>query len=166
MKSIYTSLAVVVLLLSVTGCSLTPTIRSGTADGINPQHVKAEFVLPERIAPHTEASLRVKVTDKGVQVNQGAQVDFEIWKSAEGNPSKLRLSPVYEGEGVFKAAYTFDQDGIYYLRTYVTSGDQSIMPAQRFIVGKPSDAELAQFVGKSSKPADKTSENAGGGSHH
>lgn len=46
MKSIYTSLAAVVLLVSVTGCSLTPTIRSGTADGINPQHVKAEIVLP------------------------------------------------------------------------------------------------------------------------
>ena len=152
----YTAALCLTLLLA--GCS--QKVSSGTPDGIIPQTLKAEVLLPERIEPQHETPLSVKITDESAQPDAQAKVSIELWRS--GKPEdKKQFQPEALGDGLFRIFTSFDNDGVYLIRTVVSHNEQTIMPVQRFIVGKPSDAELRQHLQIEAKPPAEPA-----GAHH
>ncbi|MGF7035377.1 hypothetical protein J2T17_006385 [Paenibacillus mucilaginosus] len=147
------------LILVLAGCS--PNISSGTPDGIIPQTLKAEMILPDRIDPMLETSLGVKVTDNGDVPDTPTQISMEIWHSESPQVKTTLLASPHEN-GMYQATAKFDKDGVYFIRTVVNHNNQTIMPVQRFIVGKPSDAELSRHLNAKNK---EHTDSKGDGAH-
>lgn len=101
-----------------------------------------EIQIPEvTISTPTEVAVNETI-ELAVQVTQGSEniddatVEFEVWESGKRDDSQL-LEGKLEKDGVYKAAITFDHDGIYYMYAHTTANSIHIMPKQQLTAGEP-----------------------------
>lgn len=82
-----------------------------------------------------EGSIEVRVTQGEEAVADADEVLIEIWKKGEEENS-INHEAENKGEGLYHLAYTFPEDGVYYVIAHVTARDMHVMPRQEFIIGE------------------------------
>ena len=108
-------------------------IGSGQDEEI--QIPEVTILTPTEVAVNETIELAAQVTQGSENIDD-ATVEFEVWESGKRDDSQL-IEGKLEKDGVYKAAITFDHDGVYYMYAHTTANSIHIMPKQQLTAGEP-----------------------------
>ena len=108
-------------------------IGSGQDEEI--QIPEVTILTPTEVAVNETIELAAQVTQGSENIDD-ATVEFEVWESGKQEESQL-LEGVLDKDGVYKAAITFDHDGVYFMYAHTTANTIHIMPKQQVTAGTP-----------------------------
>jgi hypothetical protein len=123
----------ILLLVLLTGCASSG--QESSPAGEVPEIIEVTILTADTLNPNEEVSLEARVTQGGENVEDASEVKFEIRKS--GQDEREMLEAQHQGEGVYAAAKTFEEEGIYDLVAHVTARDMHNMPKKQVTVGNP-----------------------------
>lgn len=132
MKKWLISLVAVPMLL--VGCNNEPEVDT-LDSGHMPEAIATVIETPEQVDVNKEIELIATVTE-GDKRADDADVQFEVWESGlrdDGHMIEAKL----DKDGVYKATFTFDHDGVYYMYAHTTVGSLHVMPKQQITAGNP-----------------------------
>lgn len=135
MKKWLTALLALPMLL--VGCASNET-EIDTNDGpidVNELMVNVEILTPTEVAVGESVELSAQVTQNKENV-EDASLQFEVWESGYRDEAQM-LNGEHEGDGIYKAEFTFDHDGVYYMYAHTTARGLHVMPKQKIVVGNP-----------------------------
>ncbi|PLR67553.1 FixH family protein [Bacillus sp. UMB0893] len=129
------------------------------AENETPKVVEVDIQLPDSLTLNQENIFRAEVTQGNEAVEDADEVVFEIWKADEKEKVE-KIEAVHEKNGIYSAAKSFIEDGVYFIQTHVTARDMHVMPKQQFVIGEVSEEEI--------KAAEEAAEQEKGntGQHH
>lgn len=84
--------------------------------------------------PGVAGEIEARVWQGDENIDDADEVVFEIWKDGHEDESE-NLDGESVGDGIYSLAYTFEEDGVYYVIAHVTARDMHTMPKKAFIVG-------------------------------
>lgn len=116
------------------GCSEEPEVDT-MESGVMPQEVIVDIQTPEAVNANEAIDLVAKVTQAGESVDDGS-VEFEVWESGLRDQGQM-LEGTLDKDGVYKAQFTFEHDGIYYMFAHTNARGLHVMPKQKIVVGNP-----------------------------
>ena len=93
------------------------------------------ILTPTEVAVDEPIELAAQVT-QGKENIDDATVEFEVWESGNRDDSQM-LEGKFEKDGVYKAAITFNHDGVYFMYAHTTANSIHIMPKQQVTAGEP-----------------------------
>lgn len=139
MKKWLLSLLAVPMMLA--GCNDEPEVDTMDS-GVMPQEVIVEIQTPEAVAVNEEVELVAYVTQGDENVDD-ATVQFEVWESGFKDEGHM-IDGQLDKDGVYKAAFTFDHDGVYYMFAHTTARSLHVMPKQQITVGNPDMSKVLE----------------------
>ncbi|MFC2947225.1 FixH family protein [Virgibacillus sediminis] len=144
------SLAMIIIIsvISLIGCSTGEEDTEQAVDEL--PELKVDFNVPEEAEVDESVVLTAEVTYGGEAV-EGADVIFEYWKGENEENSK-EVEPTYQGEGIYKAEVTFNEDANYNLYSHVTAEGLHTMPLESIQVGEGSPIETEDSGDDSESP--------------
>lgn len=80
----------------------------------------------------------VKIGDR--KIDQADEVVYEIWEEGKKAES-VTIDSVNEGEGVYTAETSFDEDGLFHIQVHATAEMQHSMPIETVTVGDGGEYE-------------------------
>lgn len=107
-----------------------------------PVEVVVEILTPEKLAVNEKVELQAKVTQKNEAVND-AELKFEVWESGFRDKGQM-IEGKLDNDGVYKAEFTFDHDGVYYMYAHTTARGMHVMPKQKLTVGNPDMSKVVE----------------------
>ncbi|RDZ11740.1 hypothetical protein C3744_20200 [Priestia megaterium] len=105
-----------------------------------PKPLSAHVMLPETIKAQSTQVLEVHVMQENKTVDDAKSVQFKVWKTDA--PEKVQVANAHYNGSMYTAKATFEEDGIYYIKTDINARGQHILPTQQVAVGKLSKEEL------------------------
>lgn len=140
-KYLYSLVAIPVLLF---GCSNESDIdtNEGPIDA-DSLMVDVEILTPEEVAVNEPIELAAKVTQNNEPVDDAEIVQFEVWESGYRDKGQL-IDGELQGDGVYNAEITFDQEGVYYMFAHTTARGLHVMPKQQIVVGNPDMSQVVE----------------------
>ncbi|WP_042476634.1 FixH family protein [Bacillus ndiopicus] len=132
MKKWFLSLLAVPMILAA--CNDEPEVDT-LDSGIMPQEIVVEIQTPEAVAVNEEIDLIAYVT-QGEEAVDDASVQFEVWESGLKDEGHM-IDGELDKDGVYKAKFKFEHDGVYYMFAHTTARSLHVMPKQQIIVGSP-----------------------------
>ncbi|MBY0064862.1 FixH family protein [Priestia aryabhattai] len=105
-----------------------------------PKPLSAHVMLPENIEPQSTQVLEVHVMQENKTVDDAKIVQFNVWK--KDDPEKVQAVKANYNGGMYTAKATFEDDGVYYIKTDINARGEHILPTQQVAVGKLSKEEL------------------------
>lgn len=90
--------------------------------------------------PGEEGKFEVLVTEGEEKVTDADEVLFEIGKPGEEDEAE-KIDGSHDGDGQYSLAYTFEEEGIYYMIPHVTARGKHTMPKKQFNVGNVDEAD-------------------------
>ena len=96
---------------------------------------KVDILTPEEVTVNETIELAARVT-QGKENIDDASVKFEVWESGKSDDSQM-LEGELDQDGVYKATFTFDHDGVYFMYAHTTANGVHVMPKQQLIAGEP-----------------------------
>ncbi|MFI2859116.1 FixH family protein [Paenibacillus sp. JSM ZJ436] len=145
------------LILLLSGCTVSPSAGAG---GLLP-HLNADLQLPAELVQGQDHSFEVKVEAGGAPL-PGALVTFEFWLEDEPD-SILSIPAVSADAGRYTVSFNPDRDGLYQVRSRISSGSLESTLTQRFAIGEAAVTRLIQLEQDTAAPV---IENSAGGHHH
>ncbi|MEO4054555.1 FixH family protein [Solibacillus sp. CAU 1738] len=124
-------IAVPALLFGCSEESKVDTIDNGNM----PQEVIVEIQTPKEVNVNEEVELVAYVTQVGEAVDDGS-VQFEVWESGFRDKGHM-IDGTLDKDGVYRAQFTFDHDGVYYMFAHTNARGLHVMPKQQITVGNP-----------------------------
>ncbi|WP_052948864.1 FixH family protein [Mesobacillus campisalis] len=121
------------ILLFLAGCGSNNDDSSQA--GEVPEIIEVTILTPDSLNPNEEVSLEAKVTQGDENVEDAAEVKFEVWKSGEDEREMLEAQ--HQSEGVYVVSKTFESEGVYNIVAHVTARDMHNMPKKEVTVGNP-----------------------------
>ncbi|MFF3102937.1 FixH family protein [Viridibacillus arvi] len=115
--------------------------------------VKVDILTPEKVEANKEIELAAHVTQGGEDVNDADDVKFEVWESGMREDGQMIESKL-DKNGEYKAAITFDHDGVYYMYAHTNARGLHVMPKQKIIVGNPDMSKVKEESNDGSKGMD------------
>lgn len=106
--------------------------------------LEVDFEVPETAEPGETVELKATVTYGEELVEDADEVMFETWVVGNEENSK-KIEGIHQGDGVYTAETTFEEDGIYEMYAHTTARDMHTMPLESIIVGEVSDEELEAY---------------------
>lgn len=98
--------------------------------------VNVEILTPKEVAVGEPVELAAHVTQNNENVEDVDHLEFEVWESGYRDEAQL-IDGEHVGDGVYKAEFTFDHDGVYYMYAHTTARGLHVMPKQEIIAGEP-----------------------------
>lgn len=133
MKRAWSGLVLTTWLLAA--CSEPAAISSSQTAQM--EMIDVTFLIPATL-PVGPATLSVALTQEDDIVDDADSVVFEVW--AAGNATEAEhINAIYTTDGIYEAAYTFKEEGIYYMFAHTTARGLHVMPKQQMIVGDVSE---------------------------
>lgn len=90
--------------------------------------------IPKSLNSNQEYIIAVSLTQNREKVTDADFVHFEIIKQ-DGNINYGMSTADNEGNGDYSNTFTFDSDGLYFLRIHAGNNNSIIIPTQQLIVG-------------------------------
>ena len=139
----FVSLFVIAVLLI--GCSSKETEVDTNSEPIDAEalEVKVHILTPSKVDVNEMTELSAHVTQNNENVNDAEAVEFEVWESGYRDKGQI-IEGKLDKDGVYKAQFTFDHDGIYYLFAHTTARGLHVMPKQQIIVGNPDMSQVKE----------------------
>lgn len=103
---------------------------------ISELEVKVEVLTPSEVPVGETVELSAHVTQNKQNVEDAMAVEFEVWESGYRDKAVI-IDAEHEGDGVYKAEFTFDHDGVYYMYAHTTARGLHVMPKHEIIAGEP-----------------------------
>lgn len=116
------------------GCNEEPEVDTMDS-GVMPQEVNVEIQTPETLNANESIDLVAKVTQGGESVDDGS-VEFEVWESGLRDQGHM-IDSKLDKDGVYKAQFTFEHDGVYYMFAHTNARGLHVMPKKKIVVGNP-----------------------------
>jgi len=135
MKKWFMPMIAVPLLLVGCGEQAEIDTNEGPVD-ISELEVKVDVLTPKEVPVGETVELSAHVTQNKQNVEDAMAVEFEVWESGYRDKA-IVLEGEHAGDGVYKAEYTFDHDGVYYMYAHTTARGLHVMPKHEMIVGHP-----------------------------
>ncbi|MEK4284136.1 MULTISPECIES: FixH family protein [Ureibacillus] len=134
-KMLITLLAVPMLMI---GCSSNePEVDTNEEPiDVSDLEVKVEILTPTEVKVGEPVELAAHVTQNNENVEDADEVKFEVWESGLRDHGTM-ITGEHVGDGVYKAEYTFDHDGVYYMYAHTTARGLHVMPKQQIVAGEP-----------------------------
>ncbi|MEJ9280528.1 FixH family protein [Ureibacillus thermosphaericus] len=134
-KMMITLLAVPMLMM---GCSSNePEVDTNEEPiDVSDLEVKVEILTPTEVKVGEPVELAAHVTQNNENVEDADEVKFEVWESGLRDYGTM-ITGEHVGDGVYKAEYTFDHDGVYYMYAHTTARGLHVMPKQQIVAGEP-----------------------------
>ena len=82
--------------------------------------VKVDILTPTEVKVGEPVELAAHVTQNNENVEDADEVKFEVWESGLRDHGTM-ITGEHVGDGVYKAEYTFDHDGVYYMYAHTTA---------------------------------------------
>lgn len=123
------------------GCSEDPKVDT-IDSGVMPQEVIVEIQTPEAVKANEPTELVAKVTQAGESVDDGS-VEFEVWESGLRDQGHM-IDGKLDKDGVYKAEFTFEHDGVYYMFAHTNARGLHVMPKQKIVVGNPDMSKVIE----------------------
>ncbi|WP_018923472.1 FixH family protein [Salsuginibacillus kocurii] len=122
------------LFFMLTACGTQEEDESSGENGLDPvEPIDVEVTMDEEIEPG-DHMLETKVTQADEPVTDADEVVFEVWEHGQKHHSDM-VEKEEQEEGVYRAEYSFAEDGIYHVQPHVTARDMHSMPVHDVIVG-------------------------------
>ncbi|MEC1180109.1 FixH family protein [Metasolibacillus meyeri] len=134
-------LSLVAVPMILTGCNDEPEVDTMDS-GVMPQEIVVEIQTPEEVAVNEEIDLVAYVT-QGEEAVDDASVQFEVWESGLRDEGHM-IDGQLDKDGVYKATFTFDHDGVYYMFAHTTARSLHVMPKQQIIAGNPDMSKVLE----------------------
>ncbi|NLY79859.1 MAG: hypothetical protein GX072_08235 [Lysinibacillus sp.] len=103
--------------------------------------VNVEILTPEEVAVGEPIELAVHVTQNNENVVDVDALEFEVWESGYRDEAKM-IDGEHVGDGIYKAEFTFEHDGVYYMYAHTTARGLHVMPKQKIIAGEPDMSQV------------------------
>jgi hypothetical protein len=133
----YNILFLIVLTILLSGCSL----NEGTEKLYSQKKVlKIEMLLPSELQVNKDYEFQAVLTDAAGEVPEIENITFTIWKN--GEKTKEEIVPESEGNGTYRIAATFIEEGLYFVKVDADTADSRIMPTKQFTVGSLTEEDL------------------------
>ncbi|MGG3927230.1 FixH family protein [Metabacillus fastidiosus] len=100
----------------------------------NKEPIEVTFQIPEKITVNKEITMESLVTQGEEKLADVDHVQFEIKKSGQKAP--VMVNGIYKGNGLYRANYTFEEEGKYTVISHVMVRSQMIMPDKEVTVEK------------------------------
>ncbi|KYG90683.1 FixH family protein [Metasolibacillus sp. FSL H7-0170] len=139
MKKWFLSLLAVPMFL--VGCNDEPEVDT-LDNGVMPQEIVVEIQTPEAVAVNEEIDLIAYVT-QGEENVDDAVVQFEVWESGLRDEGHM-IDGKLDKDGVYKAKFNFEHDGVYYMFAHTTARSIHVMPKQQIIAGSPDMSKVIE----------------------
>lgn len=133
------------VLLVLAACGTNTDSENGSAEDVDRALLPLVVeILTEEDAfhPGVEGKFEIEVTEGEEKVTDADEVLFEIGKPGEEDEAE-KIEGVHDGEGKYSLAYTFSDDGIYYMIPHVTARGKHTMPKKLFYVGDVDEDDYA-----------------------
>lgn len=105
--------------------------------------VVVDILTPKKVAVNEPIELAAHVTQNKEDVDDAEAVQFEVWESGYRDKGHM-IDGKLESDGVYKAEFTFDHDGVYYMYAHITARGLHVMPKQKIIVGNPDMSKVIE----------------------
>jgi plastocyanin len=112
-------------LLFVAACGASDDNESLTADDL--PMLEVDFEVPETASVGDTVELQATVTYGEEIVEDADEVLFEVWLEDHEDESE-NFEGVHQGDGVYTAEVTFDEEGTYEMYAHTTARDLHTMP--------------------------------------
>lgn len=99
-----------------------------------PELIEASLALPEKADVNEEVTISTTVKQGGEPVDDADEVKYEIWKDGSKEASEM-LDTVLEGDGIYTAVKTFNEEAAYYVQVHVTARNLHTMPKSVIAIG-------------------------------
>lgn len=142
MKKCLASLFIAVPFLLV-GCSSDSVDTNDEVIDPASLEVVVDILTPEKLAVNEKVELQAKVTQNNEAVNDAEEVQFEVWESGYRDAGHI-LNAKLDKDGIYKAEFTFDHDGVYYMFAHTTARGMHVMPKQKIVVGNPDMSKVVE----------------------
>lgn len=109
---------------------------------VSPLNVSIE--TDKLLSSGQEEKIIVSLTQNGKKVIDANFIHIEIIKQ-DGNINYGMTTATNEGNGIYSKTFTFDSDGLYFIKIHAGNNHSIIMPQTRLIVGTLSDSDK-QFL--------------------
>lgn len=98
--------------------------------------VNVEILTPDEVKVGEPVELAAHVTQNNEDVEDADSVEFEVWESGLREQGSM-IKAEHAGDGVYKAEFTFNHDGVYYMYAHTTARGLHVMPKKQIIAGNP-----------------------------
>lgn len=98
--------------------------------------VKVDILTPDQVKVGEPVELAAHVTQNNENVEDADSVQFEVWESGKREDGKM-IDAEHAGDGVYKAEFTFNHDGVYYMYAHTTARGLHVMPKKQIVAGNP-----------------------------
>lgn len=105
--------------------------------------VIVDILTPEEVEVNETVELAAHITQNKENVNDAESVEFEVWESGYRDDGQM-IDGELDADGVYKADFTFDHDGVYYMYAHTTARGLHVMPKQQIIVGQPDMSQVKE----------------------
>ncbi|RXZ82917.1 hypothetical protein EBB07_08350 [Paenibacillaceae bacterium] len=150
------SILLAVLLLS--GC--TASVNTADEQGLLP-HLTVDLQVPNPVQPGVEYRFTIVVQQDGQPI-EADKVTFEFWPEGVREDS-IAMMGMRDGAGTYFINQTMPGEGVYVVRSLVSSANYEVMPAKRFAIGEEAVKQLALLEDQEASAVPAPS---GGGHHH
>ncbi|KAA0546622.1 hypothetical protein FZW96_15405 [Bacillus sp. BGMRC 2118] len=99
-----------------------------------PMMIEVEILTPENVTADEEIKLSAEVTQGDETVEDANEVMFEV--RASGQDKGEMIDAPHEGDGIYTAEKTFENEGTYIVIAHVTARDMHNMPSKEIVVTK------------------------------
>lgn len=123
--------------------------ESETNEAGAPEPIEVALHVPEQTDINETVALEATVTQSGEAVSDADEVKFEVWKEGEKENS-IMIDSVNDGEGVYTAEASFDEEAAYYVQVHVTARQMHRMPKTVVLVGNAAMPAEEESDGNSS----------------
>ncbi|WP_245917944.1 FixH family protein [Alteribacillus bidgolensis] len=148
MKIVFHFFSIFIFLLLLSAC----TVDTSTGNLYKQsQPLEVDMILPKSTSLNKEQVIKIQLTQEGKKVDDAAAIQFEIWKKETHEDHEV-VKAKHEGNGIYFAEKTFNEDGLYYIKADVRARDLHVMPTKQVIVGNPSEEELNALQQKTEHP--------------
>ncbi|MFO7317490.1 MAG: FixH family protein [Bacilli bacterium] len=98
--------------------------------------VKVDILTPDEVKVGEPVELAAHVTQNNENVEDADSVEFEVWESGLREQGAM-IKAEHAGDGVYKAEFTFNHDGVYYMYAHTTARGLHVMPKKQIVAGNP-----------------------------
>ncbi|MED3661040.1 FixH family protein [Ureibacillus sp. FSL K6-8385] len=116
--------------------------------------VKVEILTPDQVEVGKPVELAAHVTQNNENVEDADAVQFEVWESGLREQGVM-IDAEHAGDGVYKAEFTFNHDGVYYMYAHTTARGLHVMPKKQIVAGNPDMSKVLPEKDTSKEDAEK-----------
>ncbi len=133
-KRLFTFFAFTLVLLLVACGNSDDNEGANDKETETPEMLEVELEVETEVKPGETVPLKAIVTQGDEKVSDADEVEYEVWEENKKEDSEM-IEAENEGDGVYTAEKTFDDEGVYVVQVHVTARGQHNMPKETITVG-------------------------------